>query len=183
MAALLLLPSARIRANSSKLRAAAAMVCESWESAALHAPTLHATVALQLPHSFVLLGEQALQTETEGVTGSQQNWRRGETKEGAAQMGATGRQEERLKGPRAQAAGAAWPQGLKPATKSLLQGAALERLIKLISASNAKKQQSNKPPRGQTGPSREATPKGPSAYRKQNASNYWGSDVLQGNLC
>ena len=40
--------------------------------------------------------------------------------------------------------GAAWPQGLKPATKSLLQGAALERL----SASNAKKQQSNKP--GQT---------------------------------
>ena len=54
--------------------------------------------------------------------------------------------------------GAASPQGLKPATKSLLQRATLERL----SASNAKKQQSNNPPRGQTGLSRKATPKGPS---------------------
>lgn len=61
MAASLLLPSAGIWANSSKLRAAAAMIYESSESAALHAPTLHAIVALQLPHSFVLLGEQALQ--------------------------------------------------------------------------------------------------------------------------
>ena len=31
--------------------------------------------------------------QTEGVTGSHQNWRRGETKEGAAQKGTTGRQE------------------------------------------------------------------------------------------
>ena len=43
--------------------------------------------------------------QTEGVTGSYQNWLRGETREAAAQKGTTGRQEERLKGPRAEAAG------------------------------------------------------------------------------
>ena len=98
-----------------------------------------------------------------------QNKRRGESFRNKGRSGTGGnhrKTKERLKGPRAQAAGAAWPQGLKPATKSLLQGAALER----SSASNAKKQQSNKPPRGQTGPSCKATPKGPSAYGKQNAS-------------
>ena len=73
----------------------------------------------------------------------------------------TGREAERP--PRSSSGG---QPGLKPATKSLPQGAALERL----SVSNAKKQQSNKPPRGQTSPSRKAIPKGPSAYRKQTAS-------------
>ena len=71
--------------------------------------------------------------------------------------------------------GAAWPHGHKPATKSLLQGAALERL----SASNAMKQQTNKPPRRQTDPSRKATPKGPSDYRKQNTSVTSESGLLQ----
>ena len=37
--------------------------------------------------------------EAEEATGRHPNWRRGETREGAAQKGTTGIQEERLKGP------------------------------------------------------------------------------------
>ena len=60
-------------------------------------------------------GDNAAQ-QTEGVTGSHQNWRRGEAEEGAAQKGTTGRQEERLKGPRAQAVGGSL--ALRPQTSN-----------------------------------------------------------------
>ena len=92
----------------------------------------------------------ALREGTKGVEkgGGRQTDREGyreppELAEGGSKgrSGAGGNHRKTGKAPALKQRGAAWPQGLKPATKSLTQGAALERLSKRVKRQEAAKQQ------------------------------------------
>jgi hypothetical protein len=101
-------------------------------------------------------GCAAVLRQTEGVTGSHQNWRRGETRERAAQKGTTGRQEERLKGPRAQAAGGSLAP--RPQTSNQITAPRRStRALKRVKRQEAAKQQTAK---GSNWPELQGNPQG-----------------------